>query len=153
MSRCLYCYLLLTENEKDFHAACSKKIFGQPVPPELSYTEEKMEALANQIVRSQTTVTGVQPKLSLHLTSGDNKMDPRRLTIVGLWGGYILKPSSAQYPQLPKVEDLTMHLASLARIKVVPHSLIRRQPTWRAARCRSACRASPPSPASCAATR
>jgi serine/threonine-protein kinase HipA len=84
-----------------------------------------MEALATQIVKSQMTVTGVQPKLSLHLTSGGNKQDPKRLTIVGLWGGFILKPPSAKYPQLPEVEDLTMHLASLARINVVPHSLIR----------------------------
>lgn len=29
------------------------------------------------------------------------------------------------YPQLPEVEDLTMHLAAIAKIKVVPHSLIR----------------------------
>jgi len=127
MSRCLYCYLLLTEKEKDFHAACSKKMFGQPIPPELPYTEEEMEALATQIVKSQMTVTGVQPKLSLHLTSGTSKTDPKRLTIVGLWGGYILKPPSAKYPQLPEVEDLTMHLGSLVGISVVPHSLIRLQ--------------------------
>ena len=127
MSNCLYCYLPLAENETDFHAACSKKIFGQPIPPELPYTEEKMEELAKQIVRSQMTVTGVQPKLSLHLTSGESKNDPKRFTIVGLWGGYILKPPSVQYPQLPEVEDLTMHLASIAKIRVVPHSLIRLQ--------------------------
>lgn len=125
MSRCLYCYLLLTENEKDFHAACSKKMFGQPVPPELPYREDEMEALATEIVRTQTTVTGVQPKLSLHLTPGENKDDPKRLTIVGLWGGFILKPPSDKYAQLPEVEDLTMHLASLTGINVVPHSLIR----------------------------
>jgi len=40
-------------------------------------------------------------------------------------GGYILKPPSPHYLLLPEVEDLTMHLASIARIKVVPHSLIR----------------------------
>jgi serine/threonine-protein kinase HipA len=44
---------------------------------------------------------------------------------VGLWGGYILKPPSALYPQLPEVEDLTMHLAQAAKIKTAPHSLIR----------------------------
>ena len=27
--------------------------------------------------------------------------------------------------QLPELEDLTMHLAEIARVKVVPHSLIR----------------------------
>jgi len=36
-----------------------------------------------------------------------------------------LKPPTTQYPQLPEVEDLTMHLAQLAKIKTVPHCLIR----------------------------
>jgi serine/threonine-protein kinase HipA len=115
----------LSENEIDFHAGCSKKIFGQPVPPELPYTENNLEDLAKQVIQSQMTITGVQPKLSLHITKGVNKNDPRRFTIGGLWGGYILKPASANYPQLPEVEDLTMHLATIARIKTVPHSLIR----------------------------
>jgi serine/threonine-protein kinase HipA len=49
----------------------------------------------------------------------------QRLTIVGLQGDYILKPPSAQYKELPENEDLTMHLAELARIKTAKHSLIR----------------------------
>lgn len=125
IKRCLYCYTPLSENEIDFHAGCSKKIFGQPVPPELPYTENKLEDLAMQVIQSQMTVTGVQPKLSLHITKGENKNDPKKFTIVGLWGGYILKPASTHYPQLPEVEDLTMHLATIAKIKTVPHSLIR----------------------------
>ena len=31
------------------------------------------------------------------------------------------------YPQLPEVEDVTMHLAAVAKIKTAPHSLIRLQ--------------------------
>ncbi len=125
--RCLFCYQPLTKNEIDFHAACSKKIFGQPTPPILPYTESQMEDLATQVVRSQMTITGVQPKLSLELVASQNKDEPKRFTIVGLWGGYILKPPTLNYPQLPQVEDLTMHLANIAKIKVVPHSLIRLQ--------------------------
>jgi serine/threonine-protein kinase HipA len=127
MSRCLYCYQVLGKNETDFHPACSKKIFGQAVPPELPYTEAQMEELATQVIKSQITITGVQPKLSIELVPGENRNEPKRFTIVGLWGGYILKPPAPQYPQLPEVEDLTMHLAEIARIKVVPHSLIRLQ--------------------------
>ncbi|MBL7959389.1 HipA domain-containing protein [bacterium] len=127
MNRCLYCYLPLAENEKDFHAACSKKIFGLKEVPELPYHEDKMEELAAQVIKRQMTVTGVQPKLSLHLASGENKNGPKRFTIVGLWGGYILKPPTPHYPQLPEVEGLTMHLASIAKIDIVPHSLIRLQ--------------------------
>ena len=125
MSRCLYCYQLLSETEVDFHSSCSRKIFGQPTPPELPYSETQMEELAFQVVRSHVTVTGVQPKISLDISSGQNKNEPKRFTIVGLWGGYILKPPTQNYLLLPEVEDLTMHLASIAKIEVVPHSLIR----------------------------
>jgi len=127
MSRCLYCYQPLGKDEIDYHPTCSKKIFEQPVPPQLLYTEAQMKDLATQVVQSQMAVTGVQPKISMHIASGENKTEPKRFTIVGLWGGYILKPPTSHYPQLPEVEDLTMHLAEIAKIKVVPHSLIRLQ--------------------------
>jgi serine/threonine-protein kinase HipA len=42
-----------------------------------------------------------------------------------MWGNYILKPASPHYPELAEIEDLTMHLAEIAKIKTVPHSLIR----------------------------
>lgn len=130
MRKCLYCYQSLTDKEQDFHPSCSKKIFGQTIPPELLYAEEDIEKLAKDIIQSQTAVTGVQAKISLHITSnteaGNSKVDTaKRFTIVGLWGGYILKPSTSLYPELPEVEDLTMHLASIIKIKTAPHSLIR----------------------------
>ncbi|MBC6490394.1 HipA domain-containing protein [Flavihumibacter stibioxidans] len=125
MSNCLFCYQPLINNEQDFHASCSKKIFGQPTPPVLPYSEEDLEPLANKVIQSQTAVTGVQAKLSLHITGSNKEGKERRFTIVGLWGGYILKPPTDLYPQLPEVEDLTMHLAQLAKIKTAPHSLIR----------------------------
>lgn len=125
MKRCLFCYQPLGENEIDFHPKCNKKIFDQPVPPQLLYSETQMEELASQVVKSQMAVTGVQPKISMHIASGNNKAEPKRFTIVGLWGGYILKPPTIHYPQLPEIEDLTLHLAEIAKIRVVPHSLIR----------------------------
>jgi len=126
VNRCLYCYLPLLEGQTDFHPACSRKIFGTPTAPILPYTEEQMNDLALQVVKSQMTVTGVQPKLSLEIND-ENKAGPKRFTIVGLWGGYILKPPMHNYPHLPEVEDLTMHLAAIADINTVPHSLIRLQ--------------------------
>lgn len=125
MNRCLYCYKLLENAEQDFHASCSKKIFGQPNPPAIRYSEADLESLAREIIQSQTTVTGVQAKLSLHITGNSNDQEGRRFTVVGLWGGYILKPPTENYPQLPEVEDVTMHLAEQAKIKTVPHSLVR----------------------------
>ncbi len=125
MNRCLFCYLPLTDNELDFHEKCSKKIFEQSFPPALPYSEADLEPLAKEIIQSQTVVTGVQAKLSLHISKNDQYQEDKRFTIVGLWGGYILKPPTTLYQQLPEVEDLTMHLASIAKIKTAPHSLIR----------------------------
>ena len=122
---CLYCYQPLEEGEVDFHAKCSKRIFGMSAPPEFPYDESQMSQLALQVIQSQIVVTGVQPKLSLTIAKGENRWDTKRFTIVGLWGNYILKPPTLNYPEMPEVEDLTMHLAEIAKISVVPHTLIR----------------------------
>ena len=125
MNQCLFCYRPLAENELDFHGSCSKKIFGQPTPPALPYSEADLEPLAKEVMQTQTAVTGVQAKLSLHISKNNHDGKDKRFTIVGLWGGYILKPPSPLYQQLPEVEDVTMHLASVAKIKTAPHSLVR----------------------------
>ncbi len=121
--RCLYCYEPLNEGEVDYHAKCSRKIFGVPKAPELPYSRIELQGLAEEVIRSQTTLTGVQPKLSLDFDRMSRT--PKRFTIVGLWGKYILKPQTDIYPSLPELEDLTMHLAEIAEIDVVPHALIR----------------------------
>lgn len=127
MRKCLYCYLPLEDNEQDFHPRCSRKIFGRPEPPPLPYSEDTLEELAAEVIKSHTAITGVQPKISLHLTKGEGDILTKKFTIVGLWGDYILKPPTRHYPQLPETEDVTMHLAAIANIKTVPHSLVRLQ--------------------------
>ena len=122
MSKCLYCYKELEEGQMDFHPGCARKFFGTKDVPLLEYRHEDLDRLAEQVIRAQTSLTGVQPKLSLNLNKHEGSS---RLTIVGLWGDYIVKPQTDDYPQLPENEDLTMHLAEAAKISVVPHSLIR----------------------------
>ena len=122
MCKCLYCYKELEEGQKDFHPGCARKFFGTPDAPLLEYRREELDALAVQVIQAQTSLTGVQPKLSLNLHKHEGS---NRLTIVGLWGDFIFKPQTDAYPELPENEDLTMHMAEAARIKVVPHSLIR----------------------------
>ena len=122
MSKCLYCYKELGPGEVDFHKSCCRKFFGTATAPSLDYTRAQMDELAAQVIRSQTTLTGVQPKLSLNL---DKHKDSQKLTIVGLWGDYIFKPQTERFAMLPENEDLTMHLAEIAKIKIVPHTLIR----------------------------
>ncbi len=121
MSRCLICRRPLETG--DYHPACAKHFFGVGTPPELPYGLDEIAELAKQTVQSSVTVTGVQPKLSLHIEKSGPKK--RRFTIVGLWGAFILKPPFQQYPHLPEIEDATMHLADAAGIATVPHALIR----------------------------
>ena len=122
MCKCLYCYKELEEGQKGFHPGCARKFFGTSDAPLLEYRREELDALAAQVIQAQTSLTGVQPKLSLNLHKHEGR---NRLTIVGLWGDFIFKPQTDAYPELPENEDLTMHMAEAARIKVVPHSLIR----------------------------
>jgi serine/threonine-protein kinase HipA len=70
-------------------------------------------------------VTGVQPKLSLTIEIIPGYPKNSRFTIVGLWGGYILKPATEEFMHMPENEDLTMHLAAHFGIPAAQHSLIR----------------------------
>jgi serine/threonine-protein kinase HipA len=86
-----------------------------------------MEKLAKEAVKLSITVPGVQPKLSLGwikstLADGQNG----RLTLMdALEGLYILKPQNTQYEQMPENEHLSMKLAELFKIEVVPSNIIR----------------------------
>ena len=122
MCRCLYCYRPLEKGGRDFHPGCARKFFGTEKVPVLDYTCKDLEQLALQIIKDQTSLTGVQPKLSLHLNEHEGS---QRLTIVGLWGSFICKPQTMQFKSMPETEDLTMHLAEVAKIDVVPHTLMR----------------------------
>jgi serine/threonine-protein kinase HipA len=129
-SKCLYCYkeiqgtaLKTPAGIEGYHPKCSKIFYGNTTPPVLAFTEDQILAFAEQVIKSKKSITGVQPKLSLGLS---NEIDaPERFTIVGLLGEYILKPQSSLYVNLPEIEDLTMHLAEISKIKTVQHSLLK----------------------------
>jgi serine/threonine-protein kinase HipA len=123
--RCLYCYQPLSQEEEDFHERCSRRFFGTVKPPELNYSNEQIQELAKEIVIRSIAITGAQPKLSLTIEKTPDDPKNSRLTIVGLWGNYILKPPTAEFPHLPENEDLTMHLSESFGITTAAHSLIR----------------------------
>lgn len=125
--RCLYCYEPLFDSNSDFHEACNKRFFGQLKTPQLNYNLENLQDLASQVIQSQMAVTGVQAKVSLSLFRKEEKNLTKKLTIVGLYGDYILKPPSEHYEQLPELESATMHMADVCGINVVPHSLVKLQ--------------------------
>ena len=124
MSKCLFCYKELEEGLVDFHPSCARKFFGSVTAPILPYTRDNMSELAHQVICTSSSVTGVQAKMSLDVNRG-GKNEPTKFTIVGLWGRYIFKPQSVKYPCLPELEDLTMKMAEVARIRTARHTLIR----------------------------
>lgn len=95
--------------------------FGTEKLPTIALDREMLNQLATETVNKRIAITGVQPKLSLDL---EKNIDGVRLTIVGLWGRYILKPQNTQLKEMPEVEDLTMHIARLFKIKVCQHALV-----------------------------
>ena len=125
MNKCLYCYKSL-DGEADFHEKCSLVFFGSKRAPFLSYTIDQMTELAKSVVERRVTVPGVQAKLSMSLIKETRETSDSRLTVVGaLGGGYIFKPPTEKFPEMPQNEHLTMRIAEAFGIRVVPSSLIR----------------------------
>lgn len=124
MSKCLYCYKEIVDDNLNYHPSCAYKLFGRRKAPILEYTRDNIESLALKVLENNTALTGVQPKLSLEINRG-GKNEPDKMTIVGLWGNYILKPQSNVYRSMPENEDLTMKLAEASGIRTVNHGLIR----------------------------
>ncbi len=120
---CRICLEPLAEGVVQYHKACCRKLFGTPHPPRLPYTWEQLNALAEKTVRQHVSIPGVQPKLSLHLERGESPLISR-FTLVGLEGGYILKPPVTRFPQMPELEHLTLLMARCFGISTADCGLI-----------------------------
>jgi serine/threonine-protein kinase HipA len=129
MHKCLYCYKELDEQHVDYHPKCVMAFYGTKHAPILPYRLSEMEKLAKEAAELSITIPGVQPKLSLGWIKTALKNGPQgRLTILdALEGSYILKPQNADYPQMPENEHLSMKLAELFKIDIVPVNMIRLQ--------------------------
>jgi serine/threonine-protein kinase HipA len=124
-NKCMYCYQPLGKNEyKHYHKTCSKKFFGQAYEPTFEYDTSALEHLATQYLQASVGVTGVQAKLSLSWYKKQERNAVKKLTIMGLYGDYILKPQSTYYSHLPENEDCTMKMAKVCGLKTVPHTLM-----------------------------
>lgn len=120
MNKCPFCY---QPTPDAYHQTCCKKMFGTVEMPELTLNRDLLNELAKNTVNQRIAVTGVQPKLSVDIE--DLKGTGKRLTIVGLWGNYILKPQHTHFKQMPEVEDLTMHLAGIFKLATCQHCLLK----------------------------
>lgn len=122
-NNCLFCYDLMENGETDYHEKCCRKFFGTATSPQIPFDLSDIQELAIQVLGKSISVTGVQPKISLESQRSNKK--GMRFTIVGMWGNYILKPPIEEYPEMPEIEDLTMHLAVLLKIKTAEHAMVR----------------------------
>ena len=127
MRKCLSCYNSLDHHQADYHPTCALEFFGTTHAPFLPYRLTELENLAKEAAMLSISVPGVQPKLSLGwLKSKLENGHVGRLTIVDvLDGNYILKPPNPQYPQMPENEHLSMKLANLFQVSIVPFNMIR----------------------------
>ncbi len=114
----------LERNVYGWHLSCIRNFFGTDTLPEITLSEETLRQLAIESINQGYTVPGVQKKLSLHLTAGEEP----RLTLVNYPTGYILKPQTQEYTALPEAEYLVMQMAKATGIKTVPFALIRLSP-------------------------
>lgn len=120
MNNCLHCGKPLNEDEKDWHKSCVKSFFGTPSLPSVSINNFSQLFLNSK--KKEAIITGVQKKVSLHL---EKDGDSSRLTLVNYPSGYILKPQSDNFNQMPENEYLTMQLAVLCNLETVDFGLIR----------------------------
>jgi serine/threonine-protein kinase HipA len=119
-----HCYICYEPSTENFHPTCLKKLFGSEQLPEINFDNKKIESMALELVKQKKGIPGVQKKLSLSLSTQEYSKT-KRLTIVDYLGGeYILKPANHEYPSMPEIEDLTMHLATIAKLNVALHGLL-----------------------------
>lgn len=128
MNKCLCCNKPLSstndfENRFLWHQKCVKAFFGVNKLPEINMNEDDIKHFAIASINSGYTIPGVQKKLSLHLSKEANKT--YRLTLIGYPCGYILKPQTSEYKNLPEAEFLAMTMAKATGIKTVPFGLLK----------------------------
>ncbi len=102
------------------HEACAEEVFGTSAMPRLSLPPDAAEEIARSQLRTGRGLTGVQRKFSGNLDQTD-----RRILLSDVLSGYLIKPQTPDYPNLPELEAVTMRLAELVNLDVAPSTLLR----------------------------
>lgn len=121
--KCLCCGKQINIIGAHWHKKCIQSFFESTKLPilDLKDINENVKDLANKYINENNSITGVQKKLSLHLSKEDGNL---RLTVVGYPFGYIIKLNSTQFPFIAEAEHLVMSMADECKIKTAPHALI-----------------------------
>ena len=125
---CLCCGKPIKDNNESsgWHKTCIKKFFTTTVIPEIEITDSVLGELAKESTNKGYTIPGVQKKLSLHLSK---EVYPR-LTVVNYPTEYILKPQVKEFRALPEAEHIVMSMADKAKIRTVPHALVKSKDSY-----------------------
>ena len=114
----------LPEQKSGWHNKCVKAFFGTKELPEIDITDASLQKIVTENTGKGFTVPGVQKKLSLYLSRGNNSEKPRFTLVNFPKSGYILKPQTKEYRALPEAEFAVMQMARCTGIKTVPFALI-----------------------------
>ena len=127
MSRtCLCCGKPIEGRDQGgWHPACIKRFFHTAVFPDFSLLNKEIDELIAFFLSQSHSLSGVQPKFSAGLGDKGNKT---RFTLTSAMPGYIVKPQSPSYSELPEYEQTTMLLAEECGLPVVPHGLVQIKP-------------------------
>lgn len=116
---CLSCHRPDPETEGGYHRRCARKLFGTTWAPAIPFSSSEIVSRAQKMV-GKISISGVQPKLSVHL---DRKK--KTLDVVEQGGHFILKPQVERFKNLPENENLCMNIAEALGIETPPHGLLR----------------------------
>ncbi|MDH3974032.1 MAG: HipA domain-containing protein [Deltaproteobacteria bacterium] len=116
--RCLSCHKPELEMDGGYHLRCARKLFGTKWVPIIPFSSSEIVSRAQKMV-GKISISGVQPKLSVHL---DRKR--KILDVVEEGGNYILKPQVERFKSLPENENLCMNIAEALAIETPPHGLL-----------------------------
>jgi serine/threonine-protein kinase HipA len=119
MNRCLFTYEPLKATEHLYSKIGLKKLNAALKSLAVFPYTSKQLIRESQRLAGKISIQGVQPKLSVKLAVAKGVFE-----VVERNGTFIVKPQTGQLPELPENEDLTMHLAKIAKIKVPWHGLI-----------------------------
>ena len=99
---------------------CKADFLGLKELPDIKIDRDSLEELARKSIGKRVAVSGVQKKLSIHFSDDDST----RLTLLDHPAGFILKPQTEDFTQLPEAEDLVMDIADMMGVRTVPHGLL-----------------------------
>lgn len=124
-NRCLFCGRILNNTDETqffWHSNCVKKFFGSVLFPDSALLEKDLEHLAVEVLKNNSSLSGVQRKLSVGI-SKDKTL--RRLTFVKSDSQFIIKTPDHEIPDITENEHFIMQLASDIGLKTVESGLIK----------------------------